>query len=70
VADIWLREVACRQRAGLWPIFGSSIVTVFEVTERSVSSSLWRKVSLYCTTLHSADGATVAFSGTISVQIV
>jgi len=33
----------CRQRQ-LWPIFGYSILTVFEVTERSVSSSLWRKV--------------------------
>ena len=34
----------CKQRRELWPIFGSSIVTAFEVTERSVSSSLWRNV--------------------------
>jgi hypothetical protein len=39
-----LGGAVCRQRPELWPIFGSSIVTVFEVTERSVSSSLWRKV--------------------------
>ena len=44
MTDIWLCEAACRQRTELWPIFGSSIVTVFEVTERSVSRSLWRKV--------------------------
>jgi hypothetical protein len=29
-----------REGPVLWPIFGSSIVTVFEVTKRSVSSSL------------------------------
>jgi hypothetical protein len=29
-----------RERPELWSIFGFSIVTVFEVTERSVSSSL------------------------------
>jgi len=39
-----LSGAVCRHRAGLWPVFGSSIVAVFEVTERSVSSSLWRKV--------------------------
>jgi hypothetical protein len=44
VADSWLHEAVCRQRPELWPILGSSIVTVFEVTERSVSSSLWRNV--------------------------
>jgi hypothetical protein len=53
VGDSWLHEAVCRQRPEVWPIFGSSIVTVFEVTERSVSSSLWRKynsnLSLYCT---------------------
>jgi hypothetical protein len=42
--DSWLHEAVCRQRPELWPIFGSSIVTVFEVTECSVSGSLWRKV--------------------------
>jgi len=35
-----LSGAVCRHRAGLWPVFGSSIVAVFEVTERSVSSSL------------------------------
>jgi hypothetical protein len=33
-----------REGPEMWPIFGSSIVTVSEVTKRSVSSSLWRKV--------------------------
>jgi hypothetical protein len=42
VGESWLHETVCRHI--LWPTFGSSIVTVFEVTERSVSSSLWRKV--------------------------
>ena len=43
--DILLRlgGAVCRQRQ-MWPIFGSSILTVCEVTERSVSSCLWRKV--------------------------
>ena len=43
--DILLRlgAAVCRQRPELWPIFGSSILTVCEVTERSVSSSLGRK---------------------------
>ena len=69
MADIWLHEAVCRQTAELWAIFGSSIVTVFEVTERSVSSNLWRKVSLYCTPHYSADSTTAAFSGTIFVQL-
>jgi hypothetical protein len=34
MADSLLHEDVRRQRAELWPIFGSSIVTVFEVTER------------------------------------
>ena len=70
MADIWLHEDVCRQKGELWPIFGSSIVAVFEVTERYVSNSLWRNVSLYCTPHYSSDIATVAFSGTISGQIV
>jgi len=47
--DILLRlgGAVCRQRQ-LWPIFGYSILTVCEVTERSVSSSLWRKVEQQC----------------------
>ena len=44
MADISLHEAACSQRSDLWPIFGSSIVRVFEITERSVSSSLWRRI--------------------------
>ena len=48
--DILLRlgGAVCRQRPELWTIFGSSILTVCEVTERSVSSSLWRKVEQQC----------------------
>ena len=38
-----LGGAVCRQRPELWPIFDPSILTVFEVTDRSVSSSLWRK---------------------------
>jgi hypothetical protein len=38
-----LHEAVCRQRPELWPVFGSSILTVYEVTDRSVSSSLCRK---------------------------
>jgi hypothetical protein len=34
----------CRERSELWPIFGFPIVTVFQVTECSVSGSLWQKV--------------------------
>jgi hypothetical protein len=30
----------CRETSELWPIFGFSFLTVFEVTERSVSTSL------------------------------
>ena len=61
-----LGEAVCRQRPELWPIFGSPILTVFEVTERSVSSRLWRKavqqsIAVLHTTLFStADSATVA----------
>jgi len=39
VADRWLHEAVCRQRPELWPVFGSFIMTVFDVTDRSVSSS-------------------------------
>jgi len=38
-----LGVAVCSQKPDLWPIFGSAILTVFEVTERSVSRSLWRK---------------------------
>ena len=34
----------CKERPELWPIIGFSTLTVSEVTERSVSRSLWRKV--------------------------
>jgi hypothetical protein len=44
VTESLLHESVCRQRPELWPIFGSPILTVFAVTQRSVSSSLWRKV--------------------------
>ena len=37
---ILLGGAVCRERPELWPIFCSSILTVFEVMERSVSSSL------------------------------
>ena len=51
----------------LWPIFGSSILTVCEVTERCVSSSLWRKVEQQSiTVLHSKQ----CHCSTISVQTV
>ena len=62
----WLHEAVYRQRPELWPIFGSSIVKVFDVTERSVSSSLWRKAEqqslavLHTTLLSTEDSATVA----------
>ena len=62
----WLHEAVYRQRPELWPIFGSPIVTVFEVTDRSVSSSLWRKAEqqslavLHTTLLSTEDSATVA----------
>jgi hypothetical protein len=39
-----LGGAVCRERLELWQIFGSSFVTVSEVTECSVSGSLWRKV--------------------------
>ena len=39
-----LGEAVCRMRRELLTIFGSSFVIVFEVTERSVSRSLWRNV--------------------------
>jgi len=39
-----LGGAVCRERPELWAVFGSFFVTVFEVTERSVSSSLWWKV--------------------------
>jgi hypothetical protein len=39
-----LGGAARRQKPELWPIFGFSIVTVFDDTERSISSNLWRKV--------------------------
>jgi len=53
--DILLRlgGAVCRQRQ-LWPIFGSSILTVCEHTECCVSSSLWRKAEQQSVTvLHS-----------------
>jgi len=42
--DSRLHEAVYRERPELWPIIGSSIVTVFEVSERFGSSSLWGKV--------------------------
>ena len=39
MSNSWLHEAVCRQRPEVWPIFGYSIVTVFEVAERPVSSS-------------------------------
>jgi len=65
--DILLRlgGAVCRQRPELWTIFGSSILTVCEVTERSVPSSLWRKVEKQSiAALHSRQ----CHCNTISVQ--
>ena len=62
----WLHEAVYRQRPELWPVFGSPIVTVPEVTERCVSSSLWRKAEqqslavLHITLLSTKDSATLA----------
>jgi len=44
LADSWVHGAVCRQRTELRPIFGPSLRTVFEVAERPVSSSFWRKV--------------------------
>ena len=52
--DSGLHEAVCRQRPELWSIFGSSVVTVSQVTEISVSISLWRNVEQqYIAVLHS-----------------
>jgi len=37
-------ELYVYQRAELWQIFGSFIVPIFRVTERSRLGSLWQKV--------------------------
>jgi len=66
--DILLRlgGTVCRQRQ-MWPIFGSSILTVCAVTERDVSSSLWRIIEQQSiAVLHSRQ----CHCSTISVPIV
>jgi len=51
----------------LWPIFGSPILITFEVTDRSVSISLWRKAEQQSiAVLHSRQ----CHCSTISVPIV
>ena len=61
-----LGGAVCRQRQ-MWPIFGSSILTVCEVTERSVSNTVWWKVEQQSiAVLHSKQ----CHFSTISVQIV
>jgi predicted membrane protein len=40
VCSSWLHGAVCRQRAELWRIFCSSLLTVSETTERYVLSSL------------------------------
>jgi len=70
MGESWLREAMCRQRTELWVIFGSSIMTVFEVTERCVSSSLWRKVEqpfivvLHSRQCHCSTGRTAIYRST------
>ena len=62
-----LHEAVYGQRPDLWPIFGSPILTVFEVTDRSVSSILCRKTEQQSSAvLHSRQ----CHCSTISVPIV
>ena len=64
VADSMLHGAVCRKTPELWPIFGSSNVTLFEV---SLSSSLWQKVEEQTIAVfHSR----LCHCSTISVQIV
>jgi hypothetical protein len=71
VAYSLLHEGVCRQRPEMWPIFSFSILTVFEVTQRSVSSSLCRKVEQQSiAVLHTTIFSRQCHCSTISVQIV
>jgi hypothetical protein len=75
MAERCLHEALCRQRTEqwpkLWPMFVSSIMTVYEVTEPSVSSSLWRKVEQQSfAVLHTTLFSRQCHCNTISVQIV
>jgi hypothetical protein len=57
-------------RPELWLIFVSSILTVYEVTERFVSSSIWRKVEkqfiavLHSRQCHCSTSRTAIYSST------
>jgi len=56
------------QKSELWPTVGPSIVTVFEVTQRSVPNSLCRKVEQQSTAvLHTSLFSRQCHCSTISV---
>ena len=67
----WLHEAIYRQVPQLWPIIGSPTLTVPEVTDRSVSSSLRRKAEQQSVAvLHSTLFSRQCHCSTISVQTV
>jgi len=61
----------CVDSPEMWPIFRSSLVTVFEVTELSVSSSSWLKAEQQSiAVLHTTLFSRQCHCSAISVQIV
>ena len=70
MADSWFHEAVCREKRVLLPIICSLIRTEFEVTDRSVSSSLCRKAEQQTTAVPQTIFSGQCHCSIISVQIV